>query len=588
MRLSWHWGAGLVACSLHCSHGAGTPDPADLAGGEGNTSQKEQAGFGSRKGPPDRRTCSADLRDIVREDGTTVDTCPPDLACAAGVCVPACEASASAKGALGCSYFAPSPVRDRVAAGAGAAAQAVFCHAVVVTNGWGKAARLAVSRAGVDYDVTKFGRVPLAGARAPRFPAVPASGLAPSHTAVLFLSASGDGACPVEPALREPVESRGKGHAPAWQITSDVPVTAYDLSYDDAAGQVRNRASRMSLLLPTTAWGTSHYGIVSSADDLGGAYRLWGMIVAKEDGTRVDIHSDQDFGSASGIRTYTLSAGDALPLRSLGARRSAPFIASDKPISFSTETPLCMGSNAAGEACAEAHRQVPPLAAWPSEFAVAPHPPRRADKAPEATAYRLVAAVGDTRLTFDPPHAGVSAPEKLAPGQTFEFSTDQAFSVKSQDVAHPFHLVQMMSGCKSIDGGSPDHPCLGGPEYVVPPAPAQFLNHYVVYTDTAYRFTTMSIVRKKTAAGFKDVHIACLGPVRAWKAVNDSYEHATVELVRNGVAAGTCRGESSHTVTSDAPFGITVWGMDAGAAYAYAVGGNVAPSGSYLAVAVPK
>src|SRR5258708_8426883 len=80
-------------------------------------------------------------------------------------------------------------------------------------------------------------------------------------------------------------------------------------------------------------------------------------------------------------------------------------------------------------------------------------------------------------------------------------------------------------------------PQLGDEEFVIMLPPAQFLSKYVFFTDPAYPTTNIVLTRVKTAKGFLDVKLDCLGTVGGWTAVGGSgnYEVTNVDLVRAGV-----------------------------------------------------
>ena len=54
-----------------------------------------------------------------------------------------------------------------------------------------------------------------------------------------------------------------------------------------------------------------------------------------------------------------------------------------------------------------------------------------------------------------------------------------------------------------------------------------------------------------------------------------TYEVASVDLLRATTPVQNCR-NGGHLATSDAPFGLVIWGLDEFASYAYPAGGNVA------------
>jgi hypothetical protein len=225
-----------------------------------------------------------------------------------------------------------------------------------------------------------------------------------------------------------------------------------------------------------------------------------------------------------------------------------------------------------GGGCDSAHQQVPPISAFGSLYAVAPHTTRAADLSPESIRYRLVAAVDDTALTFDPPIAG--APTTLAAGQAVDFETTEAFVVSSQDDDHPFYVAQIMSGNALLAGTrSPD---LGDEEYVGVVPPAQYLRTYVFFTDPTYATTNLVVTRRRVGGAFHDVELDCAGTLSGWLPLgaDSDYEYTNIDLIRDGLPNGACD-NGPHTATSDAPFGIMVWGLDEWASYAYPAGGNV-------------
>lgn len=586
-------GAVVLTLSLHCGTSGNSNGFADSDGGSTSSSSGlSSSGFGGDGGVDDpNRVCSGDLQSVLRQDGTLVEKCAGEQGCAAGKCVAACDAAAAAKGSLGCDYVVATPAFHKSLLDP--------CYSVFVANAWGKDAKLSVTRAGVTYDVTKFGRIPAPGASPSNWAPVPATGLPPGQVAVLFLSSDpsanhpigGPMTCPVPPAINASTALRTSGKGQAWHITSDVPLTAYDIL---PFGGAKSYLPSAGLLFPTTAWGKNYFGIVPRLGESNGGPQ-WGLIVAKEDGTKVDIVPNVALAGGGGVApapknvltSYTLNAGEYIQFHDTGDM-SASVIAADKPVSFSGGNGyICYtGSTNSGGGCESAHQQIPPIAAMASEYAIAPYESRRNGMAAEAIKYRIVGAVDGTTLTYDPPTAG--APMTLTAGQVVDFERDTAFVIKSQDDKHPFYLAQTMSGC-SVNGGSRDDACLGDDEYVNLVPPAQYLQKYIFFTDPSYRFTTIAVVRKKTASGFKDVNIACLGALTGWKPVGGSadYEFTTAELVWNGAGKGTCK-NGGQTATSDGAFGVMVWGMDNYASYGYPAGGNIAPINAVVVPPTPK
>ena len=60
------------------------------------------------------------------------------------------------------------------------------------------------------------------------------------------------------------------------------------------------------------------------------------------------------------------------------------------------------------------------------------------------------------------------------------------------------------------------------------------------------------------------------------------------KCITNSVAPPPLCENGSQTAESEGRFGITVWGLDTFASYAYPAGGNAAPINTVVVVPVPK
>lgn len=175
--------------------------------------------------------------------------------------------------------------------------------------------------------------------------------------------------------------------------------------------------------------------------------------------------------------------------------------------------------------------------------------------------------------------------------------SSEPFRVTSQDADHPFAIAQMMDSAYWIGVGNVRPGAvapgwdmmLGDEEFVNLLPPAQFLRHYVFFTDPTYPTTNLVLTRVKTADGFQNVDIDCIGTVSGWTPVGGSgeLEVSTVDPLRANVAVGNCE-NGRHEASSDGPFGIVVWGLDSYSSYAYPAGGNAAQLTTAVVPAVPK
>jgi hypothetical protein len=570
---------------------SGDSDETPAPGADGPSLDDEGDGTTTPTGGGRKVGCSPDLRNVIDESGRVVTTCGDDQGCSAGKCVAACDAAAASKGNVGCDFVVATP--------------AFYpnitppCLAVFLANNWPKPVKIQVSRAGTSYDVTQFGRIPRPGVPEAQWAPVPAGGVPPGEVGVLFMS-SDPGArngstpltCPVPPALAAGTGLRAGGRGQAWRITTDVPVSGYDiLPY----GGARSFLPSATLLLPTSAWGTNYVAVLPP---LGSSGPQWGQIVATEPDTRVQIvprvampgEGAAPPAPANQVTSLVLGAGEFVQWMpgSGGMEISGSVISADKPIAFvGGNGYTCYRSQtSSGGGCDSSHQQVPPVAAFGSEYAVAPFTTRRANGQAESIPYRIVGAADGTVLTYDPP---VNAPSALRLGQVIDFEATGPFVVRSQDADHPFFVAQVMPGCRVNSGSRDPGGCLGDEDYVNVLPPAQYLSKYVFFTDPTYPTTNLVLVRSKTPQGYKDVSIGCMGTVSGWRPFGSAgqYETTTVDLVRGGRGTAQCN-NGPQVAQSEGPFGIVVWGLADAASYGYPAGGNVAPINTVVIPATPR
>jgi hypothetical protein len=154
------------------------------------------------------------------------------------------------------------------------------------------------------------------------------------------------------------------------------------------------------------------------------------------------------------------------------------------------------------------------------------------------------------------------APATLAKGQVVDFSTKEAFRVRSQDQKHPFALAQLMDTANLPGGSRPGATApgfglaLGDEEFVIVLPPAQFLRRYAFFTDPTYATTNLVVTRVKQDDVFKPVTVACLGELDGWKPVGQDgiFEVTTVDLVRADIGVNGCT-NGHHVAESEGPFG---------------------------------
>lgn len=196
----------------------------------------------------------------------------------------------------------------------------------------------------------------------------------------------------------------------------------------------------------------------------------------------------------------------------------------------------------------------------------------------EPAVWRVIGAVDNTSLSWTP---NVGGPGSLDQGEVVEFITGEPFVVQSQDDDHPFLLVTYMSGSgwAGVPSGA------GDADFVIGVPPQQYLQHYVFFMDPSYPEANIVLVRAPGLDGLlAPVDLDCLGTVGGWQAIGD-YEWTRVDLMTgNYQDVGGCS-TGRHVISSDAPFGLWIWGWGTSAtpeftenrSYGYPGGMNVRP-----------
>ena len=528
-------------------------------------------------------SCSPEF-DQVLCDGSLVEACAPGSYCVGDSCQPltACEAAALLKRSDGCDFWAVKTQLLKEADGA--------CFAAFIANTGDEPAHIALEFNGQSLPVAPHTRIPVGQGLDLQFtPYDAVAGLPVGEVAIIFLS-RGPGThpkCPV-PSAAVPFETQvvGTGRGQAFHITSDVPVAAYQtLPFGGGSAAVTSA----TLLLPTSVWGTSYIGVNAGAASMSGSPLL--TVVATEDATHITLRptvavlgSPSVKGGPAGVPIdYTLARGETLQITQPKELTGSP-LSSDKPFAvFGGSTCLNLPTNT--YACDGAHQQIPPIQALGHVYAATRYRDRdpRIDETPP---WRLVGAVDDTILTYSPAKPP-GAPDTLMLGQLAEFPAAGPFVVQSQDSDHPFYAAAFMTGGAPFSGS-------GDPDWVNLIPIDQYQQHYVFFTDPTYSETELVVVRRAVDGEFAPVNLDCLGDLVAWKTLGDpadGLEWTRHQLVTgNFKKVGNCS-TGRREMTSENPFGVTVWGWGSGASelfytqyvsYAYPAGATIRPINSVV------
>jgi hypothetical protein len=572
MRPAWWAVVGtltLLACSPRSKNegaggsmgtgGSGTGG--STAGGSAGTSGSGTGGGGTNGGGTGGTSGGIGGSGLIVIDAGVPDACTD---CSADPCAEAVRTKQS----VGCEYYATmmdSMVGD-------------VCFAVFLANTSNAPAHLSVEYGGALPNVAAFTRIPEGyGPGLTYRPYDPEQGIAPDEVAILFLSGPTGNVtfpqvpCPIASALPSGVFFTGTGYGRSFRITTDVPVVAYQMNPYGGAGTSITGAS---LLLPTSVWDTN-YVIASAFGDGGMAPSI--NIIARENATRVTIVPNRPVVGGNGVPASNpnvpfdllLDQGEQAQISQQDLTGS--ILSSDKPVGLMAGH-QCMYIPDPVLACDHGEQMVPPIRSLGSEYVGVMHRPR----SNEPAFWRVIGAADGTVLSWS---SAVGGPTTLELGEVSVFATGDPFVVRSQDEDHPFLLFSHMVGV-NYELSIPDN--AGDPDSVLSVPPAQYLSHYVFFTDPTYPETNLVVVRTKVDGRFADVDLDCSGPLTGWTPVGD-YEWTRADLMTgNFEGVGNCS-TGRHVIDSDHPFGVWVWGWGSSlteaqttaVSYGYPAGMNV-------------
>jgi hypothetical protein len=574
----------VAACGGHNSNFG--PD----GGEDGSTDATQQDGpsfgfdGGGNDSPNGCTQCSADLTQVTTcgPNPVVLQTCTGNQGCGPNGCVAACDAAASNKSSIGCDYYAIPADGWSTTFNSGGAAGG--CFAAFVNNVWGSDLNVSLVWKGSAINGNNYAYIPQGSGSAITYQKVPSTGIPAGKMAIVFLNdyKAGQGSlqchCPASVTAAVSTEDMINPHLTAKEhaieIKTDVPAVVYDIyPYGGATSYI----SSATLLLPTTAWDTNYV-----ATTMGSSYYSFPSgidFIAQQDGTTITLLPTTNITGASGVAsatknspvTYSINKGETIHIM---------------------ELPDSTGNDLTGSIVQSNY----PIGVWGEHFCMTQNDP---------PPWRVVGMVDGTTLTYDPTVSG--APTTLKEGQLVEFAGPGAFHVKSQDDKHPFYLAAHRPGgdCDAAHqqippiqanghdyvavGNEATYYSVGGPETVNVVPPEQFLLQYTFFTDPSYGYTEIALTRQKAADNtFHDVTLDCLGKVTGWLAVGGSgqYQYTHVDLSTGGSGVGKCA-NGLHTINSDVPFGITVWGYDSASSYAYPAGASVKPINTVVVPPTP-
>ncbi len=489
------------------------------------------------------------------------EVCDPEL----GACLNLCDRAAENQANVGCEYLA---VKMSNSEGTNANDG---CFVVIISNVQeeGTAVVTVEDDEGNMLDFPGFGT---------------ARHVAPGELAILALSGS-PGFCSYDPAVPNAIEMQtGVFPGTVFRVRTTLPVVAYQINPFEAATLHTTDAS---LLIPEPALGLQYY--TANYHGLSGAnhYPSSISIVPLEDDTHITISPSAPVLAGGPVTAgeepfdVTLNAMEHLQIlaQSTGDL-TASLITSNKPIAVFSGV-LCANIPQGKGFCDHIEQQMPPIQSWGWTY-VAAFPPRRAS---ENTLWRVIAAVDNTRINFDPLDQYNTV---LSGGEMLEIDTDQSFLVYATSNAPdpeedpPILVVNYLKGAEQTASESGvsiwDLGTLRGDPAMILSVPVeQYLNSYVFLADPSYAYNYVVVVRTEPG---QLIHLDCLDPIP-----EDMFEQITGEFARAAVtlkaqddsAHGSCQQvvDGVHNIWSEQPFGIWVYGYYSDTSYGYPGGMNL-------------
>ncbi len=398
----------------------------------------------------------------------------------------------------------------------------------------------------------------------------------------------------------------------AYRVTSSVPIIAYQFNPLENENVFSNDAS---LLLPATLLGKEYVVMTreQTFDQLRG-YLTVVAVLPGETTVAVDVTASTEAGAVypgspdeqpiahmepGDSAIFTLHQFDVLNIEtdSPGADLTGSRVRSDQRVAVfggseaanAPNTARCVdidpvsgegvcewdGSTpcrdlmdcvAAGfNTCCADHleQQLFPVSTWGSHYIAT----KSWDRGQEADIWRILAAKDNTTVKLVPPQQGVNVPV-LGRGEWFEFESRQHFEILSTDPDKPILVGQFLAAQDAPDpnvGGiaQPGDAGTGDPAFLLAIPVEQYRKDFVILVPAEYENSYVNIVAPTGAA-------VALDGVDVLPGYFEPISAAGYSVYRDRLEPG------AHTITSDEPAGVIVYGYDQYVSYGYTGGLDLA------------
>jgi len=375
----------------------------------------------------------------------------------------------------------------------------------------------------------------------------------------------------------------------AFHIRSDVPITAYQFNPLENVGVFSNDAS---LLLPQPSLG-KRYRIMTRRHEFESSPAFITVVATEQGVTNVTItpSGNTEAGrkpdgtlidpiSAGTPTTFELSQFDVLNIASKeGVDLTGSEVVADERVAVfaGIECVDVPETDPRTEACDHLEQQMYPINAWGFTYNAVKTAARRRYPGPETQPcdvprdqlmpdgeqlpsgerdfWRVLARQDNTVVTTTPDQT--DGPVTLNAGEFFEFPSQDDFEI---DATRPILVGQFIPGIEDpLDPELGQHGDFGDPTYILGVPVEQYRTEYVFLTPDKYYLDYVTIIAPVGATVNLDGQ-----PVPESEFSNfgtDTYMAAKLQI-EDGV----------HTVTSEEPVGVFVYGIDCSVSYGYPAG----------------
>ena len=356
----------------------------------------------------------------------------------------------------------------------------------------------------------------------------------------------------------------------SFKVETDAPVTVHQFNPLNGENVFTNDAS---LLLPDNVGGLEYLVMSWPVRANGVGFEGYFTLIATQAGeTHVDIWPTENVVAGTGVAAmaanpaqpyaFTLQQGDVLSLEAVsqqGADLTGTRIVSDQKISvFGGHECANVPSNPYVNYCDHIEQQLFPLQAWGSSYVADAFMPRNGN---QQDTWRIMAGADGVNVTLNPPVAGPWS--GLQKGQYVEFQAAGSFDIVATEPVLVGHYLQGSNypgyQPNSVCGGGglfEDHTGIGDPAFTLVVPTDQFLDTYVFLTPDKYSDDFINLTAPMGTSFLLDGApvTGVLTPIPGPEGMG---------VYQLSIADGV------HTVTGDAPFGLTVYGYDCDVSYAY-------------------